>query len=120
MEDKISSSYKYAFFESISPLYLDKLSLLDIVKMAPNFEINDNNEDLYGSLELFFNKYRDLPRIFVIIYTDNIDLAVQGRLVGFVKDRNYRSLKVPSNCKIIVVGNHNDMNRELFGLLTVL
>ncbi len=121
MKNKIVDGYMYAFFENNSPLYLGKNGLLDIVKSVPNFEINSTNcEEFYDSLELFINNNSDYIRTFLIINTDNIDLSIQNKLVGLVKDRTYKTLDLPNNCKVIVIGNPDNMNKELFGLLTVL
>lgn len=113
-----SEGYMFFFFESTSPLYLDKRSLLDIIKDFPNFEINNKNcEEFYDSLESFIDKYNNVKKTFLVIDTNDIDLSVQSRLVALVKARTYKTLDLPQNCKIIVIGNPNNMNKELFGLL---
>lgn len=94
---------------------------LNIIEQSPIFEINSNNyEDIYDSLEKFINEYSNSKRTFLIFNTNNIDLTVQDRFVSFVKNRTYKTLDLPDNCKIIVIGDLEKIKKELSGLLTVL
>lgn len=37
-----------------------------------------------------------------------------------IKDKSYQALSLSDNCKIIVTGDKNNMNKELLGLLVVI
>ena len=41
----------------------------------------------------------------------------QKILSYMVKDKSYQTVSLPDNCKIIVTGNRDSMDKELFGLL---
>ena len=110
--------YLHFIFESKTPVYLKENIILDIVKALPYFEIDGNNQDLfYDSLCKFIHDNSDYEKKVIIINTDKINLDNQRKLSCMVKDKSYQTLSIPDNCKIIVTGNKENMNKELLGLL---
>ena len=120
MENRNKERYLYFIFENNNPVYLKENAILDIVKNYPYFEINGNNQlSFVGSLQNFINKNNNAQKTFIIINTDNIDINNQKVLSAMVKDNSYQTLSLPDSCKIIVIGDKNNMDKELFGLLVV-
>ena len=120
MEYRNKDRYLHFIFERNNPVYLKEISILDIVKNYPYFEINGNNQmSFIESLQKFINNNYSVPKMFLIINTDDINMDTQKKLSYMVKDKSYQTLTLPDNCKIIVTGNKDRMNKELFGLLAV-
>lgn len=118
MENRNKERYLYFIFENNNPVYLKENAILDIVKSYPYFEINDNNQlSFIESLQNFINENNNAQKPFIIINTDNIDMNNQKVLSAMVKDKVYQTLSLPDSCKIIVIGDKNNMDKELFGLL---
>lgn len=118
MENRNKERYLYFIFENINPVYLKENAILDIVKSYPYFEINSNNQlSFIESLQNFINENNNAKKTFIIINTDNIDMNNQKVLFYMVKDKSYQTLSLPDSCKIIVIGNKDNMDKELFGLL---
>lgn len=118
MENRNKERYLYFIFENNNPVYLKENAILDIVKSYPYFEINDNNQlSFIESLQNFINENNNAQKTFIIINTDNIDMNNQKVLSTMVKDKVYQTLSLPDSCKIIVIGDKNNMDKELFGLL---
>lgn len=118
MENNNVDRYLYFLFESMNPVYLKEKALLNIVKKYPSFEIDNNNQDDFiDSLTKFVNENRKTTRMFIIINADDINISNQRILSYMVKDHTYQTLSLPRNAKIIVVGNKNNINKELFALL---
>lgn len=120
MENRNKERYLYFIFENNNPVYLKETAILDIVKNYPYFEINRNNQiSFIESLKKFINDNKHVQKKFIIINTDNINLDNQKKISYMVKDKSYQTLSLPDSCKIIVTGNKDAMNKELFGLLVV-
>ncbi len=115
MLNKAKRYFSY-IFESRNPIYIEEKSILDIVKNYPYFEIDSSNQSTFVE-EL--NKFINKDNSFIIIDTDNIDNNNQIKLSCMVKDRTYQTINIPYNVKIIVTGNKDNINKELFGLLGV-
>lgn len=115
---KNKERYLYFIFEKNNPVYLKETAILDIVKSYPYFEINNNNQlSFIESLQRFINENNNAQKTFIIIDTDNINLNNQKKLSYMVKDKSYQALSLPDCCKIIVIGDKDKMDKELFGLL---
>ena len=69
------------------------------------------------SLQKFVNDNKNAQKKFIIINTDNINMSNQKMLSYMVKDKSYQAISLPESCKIIVIGNKDNMDKELFGLL---
>lgn len=120
MENRNKERYLYFIFEKNNPVYLKENAVLDIIKSYPCFEINSNNQlSFIESLQNFINENNNVKKTFIIINTDNIDMNNQKVLSAMVKDRSYQMLSLPDSCKIIVIGEKNNIDKELFGLLVV-
>ena len=120
MENRNKERYLYFIFENDNSVYLKENANLDIVKSYPYFEINgDNQSSFIESLQNFINENNNAKKIFIIINTDNIDMNNQKVLSVMVKDKSYQTVSLPDSCKIIVTGNQDGMDKELFGLLVV-
>jgi hypothetical protein len=118
MENRNKERYLYFIVENNNPIYLKENAVLDIVKNYPYFEINSNNQiSFIESLQKFVNDNNSVQKKFIIINTDNINMDNQKMLSYMVKDKSYQTLSLPDNFKIIVTGNKDNMNKELFGLL---
>ncbi len=120
MQTRNKDRYFHFIFESNNPVYLKETKMLDIVKDYPCFEINsDNQMSFKESLQKFISDNADSTKNFIIIDTNNMDVDSQKVLSYMVKDKSYQTLSLPENCKIIVVGNKDNMSRELWGLLVI-
>lgn len=118
MENRNKERYLYFIFENNNPVYLKDNTILDIVKSYPYFEINGNNQITFvEQLQNFINDNDNAQKKFIIINTDNINMDNQKLLSYMVKDKTYQTLSLPNSCKIIVIGNKDNMDKELFGLL---
>ena len=118
MENRNKERYLHFIFESNTPVYLKENAILDIVKSYPYFEINgDNQSSFIESLQFFINDNNNAQKTFIIINTNNINMDNQKILSYMVKDKSYQTLSLQDNCKIIVIGNKDNMDKELFGLL---
>lgn len=118
MENRNKKRYLHFIFENNNPVYLKENALLDIINSYPYFEITCNNQmSFIESLQKFLIDNNNTQKIFLIINTDNINVDNQKMLSCMVKDKSYQTVSLPSNCKIIVIGNKDNMNKELFGLL---
>lgn len=118
MENRNKERYLYFIFENNNPVYLKENAILDIVKSYPYFEINGNNQSSFiESLQNFINENNNAQKTFIIINTDNINVNNQKTLSVMVKDKSYQTLSLPDSCKIIVIGDKDNMDKELFGLL---
>lgn len=121
MENKYNDRYLFFFFESKNPVYLKDNSMLDIVKKHPYFEINSNNQSSFiKNLNIFLKNNSNAEKNFIIINTDNIDLNNQNKICCMVKDKSYQTLYLLDNCKIIVTGNKDYINKELLSLLVMI
>lgn len=121
MESKNEKRYIHFIVENNSPVYLKEKTILDIIKKYPNFEINSNNQLTFSdSLQAFINNYSDVQRMFIIINTTNIDVAIQKKLSYMIKDKSYQTISLPNNSKIVVTGNKDNIDKELLGLLVVI
>ena len=121
MENNNTSRYVHFLFENNNPVYLKEKAILDIVKKYPYFEINANNQSSFiENLNIFLNDNNSAKKVFVIINTNNIDLNNQRMISCMVKDKSYQTLSLPDSCKIVITGNKNYINKELFGLLVVI
>lgn len=121
MENRNRERYLHFIFENNNPVYLKEMGILDTVKKYPYFEINSNNQISFAlSMQKFINDNHSAQKIFVIIDTTNINEDNQKVLSCMVKDKAYQTVSLPDNCKIIVTGNKDSMNKELFGLLVVI
>ena len=120
MENNNDDRYLHFLFETINPVYLKEKALLNVVRKYPSFEINgDNQTDFIDLLTNFVNENRNTKRMFIIINADDINISNQRILSYMVKDKAYQTLSLPRNTKIIVVGNKNNINKELFALLGI-
>ena len=120
MENNNADRYLHFLFETINPVYLKEKALLNVVRKYPSFEINgDNQTDFIDLLTNFVNENRNTKRMFIIINADDINISNQRILSYMVKDKTYQTLSLPRNTKIIVVGNKNNINKELFALLGI-
>lgn len=118
MENRNKERYLYFIFENNNSVYLKDNTILDIVKSYPYFEINGNNQITFvEQLQNFINDNDNAQKKFIIINTDNINMDNQKLLSYMVKDKTYQTLSLPNSCKIIVIGNKDNMDKELFGLL---
>ena len=118
MENRNKERYLHFIFESNTSVYLKENAILDIVKNYPYFEINgDNQSSFIESLQFFINNNNNAQKTFIIINTNNINMDNQKILSYMVKDKSYQTLSLPDSCKIIVIGNKDNMDKELFGLL---
>ena len=118
MENRNKERYLHFIFESNTPVYLKENAILDIVKSYPYFEINgDNQSSFIESLQFFINDNNNAQKTFIIINTNNINMNNKKILSYMVKDKSYQTLSLQDNCKIIVIGNKDNMDKELFGLL---
>jgi hypothetical protein len=118
MENRNKERYIYFIVENNSPIYLKENAFLDIVKNYPYFEINgDNQISFIEPLKKFVDNNDSVQKKFIIINTDNINMDNQKVLSYMVKDKSYQTLSLPDSVKIIVTGNKDNMNKELFGLL---
>ena len=121
MESKNEKRYIHFIVENNSPVYLKEKAILDIIKKYPNFEINSNNQLTFSdSLQAFINNNSDVQRMFIIINTTNIDVALQKKLSYMIKDKSYQTISLPNNSKIVVTGNKDNIDKELLGLLVVI
>ena len=121
MESKNEKRYIHFIVENNSPVYLKEKAILDIIKKYPNFEINRNNQLTFSdSLQAFINNNSDVQRMFIIINTTNIDVAIQKKLSYMIKDKSYQTISLPNNSKIVVTGNKDNIDKELLGLLVVI
>lgn len=121
MESKNEKRYIHFIVENNSPVYLKEKAILDIIKKYPNFEINSNNQLTFSdSLQAFINNNSDVQRMFIIINTTNIDVAIQKKLSYMIKDKSYQTISLPNNSKIVVTGNKDNIDKELLGLLVVI
>ena len=121
MENRNKERYLHFIFESNTPVYLKENAILDIVKSYPYFEINgDNQSSFIESLQFFINDNNNAQKTFIIINTNNINMDNQKILFYMVKDKSYQTLSLPDSCKIIVIGNKDNMDKELFGLLVAI
>lgn len=121
MESKNEKRYIHFIVENNSPVYLKEKTILDIIKKYPNFEINSNNQLTFSdSLQAFINNNSDVQRMFIIINTTNIDVAIQKKLSYMIKDKSYQTISLPNNSKIVVTGNKDNIDKELLGLLVVI
>lgn len=121
MENRNKERYLHFIFESNNPVYLKENAILDIVKNYPCFEINGNNQmSFIESLQKFINDNHSIQKMFIIINTDNINVDNQKMLSYMVKDKSYQTVFLPDSCKIIITGNKDSMDKELFGLLVVI
>lgn len=121
MESKNEKRYIHFIVENNSPVYLKEKAILDIIKKYPNFEINSNNQLTFSdSLQAFSNNNSDVQRMFIIINTTNIDVAIQKKLSYMIKDKSYQTISLPNNSKIVVTGNKDNIDKELLGLLVVI
>lgn len=120
MENRSKERYFHFIFENNNPVYLKEKTILDIVKDNPYFEITDNNQmSFVESLQKFINN-NIAKKIFIIINTDNINIDNQKMISYMVKDKSYQTVSLPDSCKIIVTGNKDNINKELFGLLVAI
>lgn len=120
MENKNKERYLYFIFKNNNPIYLKENAILDIIKDYSYFEINDNNQSSFiESLKEFINNKNNTQKKFIIINTDKINVDNQKKLFYMVKDKSYQTISIPDDYKIIVVGNKDNMNKELFSLLVV-
>ena len=120
MENRSKERYFHFIFENNNPVYLKEKTILDIVKENPYFEITDNNQmSFVESLQKFINN-NIAKKIFIIINTDNINIDNQKKISYMVKDKSYQTVSLPDRCKIIVTGNKDNINKELFGLLVAI
>lgn len=118
MEDRNKERYLYFIFENNNPVYLKENAILEIIKNYSYFEINGNNQTSFiESLQKFVNDNKNAQKKFIIINTDNINMSNQKMLSYMVKDKSYQAISLPESCKIIVIGNKDNMDKELFGLL---
>lgn len=118
MEDRNKERYLYFIFENNNPVYLKENTILEIIKNYSYFEINGNNQTSFiESLQKFVNDNKNAQKKFIIINTDNINMSNQKMLSYMVKDKSYQAISLPESCKIIVIGNKDNMDKELFGLL---
>ena len=113
---------EYIFFESKTPLYLKDERYLEKLKNYPYFEINaDNrcpsNESAYESLKEFILNNANAQIAFIIINTNDITQENQKKLSYMVKDRTWQITSFTDNCKVIVLGNTDEMNNQLHCLL---
>ena len=121
MENRNTERYLHYIFEINNPVYLKEKAILDIVKKYPHFEINVNNQTSFvESLNEFLNNNYSVQKTFIIINTNNISLDIQRMLSYMIKDKSYQTLSLPDSCKIVVTGNKDNINKELFGLLVVI
>ncbi len=121
MENRNKERYLYFIFESNTSVYLKEKAILDIVKNYPYFEIDGNNQASFSEqLQEFINNNQSVQKIFIIIDTDNIKKNNQKKLSCMVKDKSYQTVSLPDNCKFIVTGNKDNMDKELFGLLVAI
>lgn len=121
MESKNEKRYIHFIVENNSPVYLKEKAILDIIKKYPNFEINSNNQLTFSdSLQAFINNNSDVQRMFIIINTTNIDVAIQKKLSYMIKDKSYQTISLLNNSKIVVTGNKDNIDKELLGLLVVI
>ena len=112
---------EYTIFESKFPVYLNDESYLEKLKNYPCFEINaDNkspsNELAYESLKEFILNNASTQIAFIIINTNNITQENQKKLSYMVKDRTWQHFSFTDNCKVIVLGNTDEMNNQLLSL----
>jgi len=120
MENRSKERYFHFIFENNNPVYLKEKTILDIVKDNPYFEITGNNQmSFVESLQKFINN-NIIKKIFIIINTDNINIDNQKMISYMVKDKSYQTVSLPDRCKIIVTGNKDNINKELFGLLVAI
>jgi len=120
MENRSKERYFHFIFENNNPVYLKEKNILDIVKDNPYFEITGNNQmSFVESLQKFINN-NITKKIFIIINTDNINIDNQKMISYMVKDKSYQTVSLPDRCKIIVTGNKDNINKELFGLLVAI
>lgn len=120
MENRSKERYFHFIFENNNPVYLKEKTILDIVKDNPYFEITDNNQmSFVESLQKFINN-NIAKKIFIIINTNNINIDNQKMISYMVKDKSYQTVSLPDSCKIIVTGNKDNINKELFGLLVAI
>ena len=118
MENK--ERYLYYIFENKSPVYLKREGILEVIKDFPCFEINEGNQDSFiDALPVFLNDTNNAQKRFIIINTNNINIDNQKKLSYMIKDKEYQTLILPDNCKIIVTGNKDNLDKELYGLLVV-
>lgn len=121
MENRNQERYLHFIFESNNPIYLKEKAVLDTINNYPYFEVNGNNQTSFiESLNKFINDNISASKMFLIINTDNISIDNQKMLSYMVKDKSYQTLNLPDNCKIIVTGNKDSINKQLFGLLVVI
>lgn len=121
MENRNKERYLYFIFEKNNPVYLRENVILDIVKNYPYFEINSNNQiSFIESLQKFINDNNSVQKKFIIINIDNINMDNQKMLSYMVKDKSYQTVSLPDSCKIIVTGNKDSIDKELFGLLVAI
>lgn len=120
MENRSKERYFHFIFENNNPVYLKEKTILDIVKDNPYFEITGNNQmSFVESLQKFINN-NITKKIFIIINTNNINIDNQKMISYMVKDKSYQTVSLPDRCKIIVTGNKDNINKELFGLLVAI
>ncbi len=118
MANRDSDRYLYFLFDGTNAVYLKEKAILKVVKKYPYFEIDTNNvTSFYDSLKDYINESHE--KYFIIINTDNMSVENQKTLSCFIKDKSYQALTLPENSKIVVTGDKNKIDNELFGLLIV-
>ena len=121
MENKKTKRYLYFLFEDEGPVYLKEKALLDVLEKYPCFEINgDNCSAFIDDLNLFLDGNYKSKRKFIIIDTEKISIEEQNRLCSIVKDKSYQATFLPDNCKVVVLGKREKMDKELLSLLVVI
>ena len=121
MEDNNLNGHYYSIFESDTAAYIETSTIIKQIKNFPYFEINNNNQmSFYEDLKTFVKHASDSKKFFIIININNISMDNQKRLSYMVKDKTYQTLSLPDNCKIIVTGNKDSIDKELFGLLVII
>lgn len=118
MENRKKERYLYYILVSNTPIYIKENAILDCVSDYPCFKIDDNNQSSFiEQLQEYINDNQNVQKIFIIINTNNISLDNQKMLSCMVKDKSYQAVSLPDNVKIIVTGNKDSVDKELFGLL---
>ena len=112
---------EFIFFECKTPVHLKDERDLEKLKNYPYFEINADNRCpsnalAFESLQEFILNNKSAQIVFIIINTNNITQENQKKLSYMVKDRTWLHFSFTDNCKVIVLGNTDEMNNQLLGL----
>ena len=118
MENKNAQRYLYFLFRSKSAVFLKETRILNAFNDYPKYEINSSNQNSFiDDVEEFINNNKDANKSFIVVNIPNITIDNQKKICSMAKDRICLTTPLPDNCKIVVIGNIDEIDKELLGLL---